>query len=99
MPDQRQAAHERNLLDIRALRGDDDAAITTVPPSATVTLVSADWYSEQEFPKRGEYRLSICVFSTSTSMNTVLRRDLRGDFQFSARRQMNCTEIVLLIVV
>src|SRR6267143_6034558 len=26
MPDQRQAAHERNLLDVRALRGDDDAA-------------------------------------------------------------------------
>src|ERR1700674_579898 len=26
MPDQRQAAHERNLLDVGALRGDDDAA-------------------------------------------------------------------------
>ncbi len=45
--------------------------ITTVPPSETVTFVSADCVSRAGVPCTRGIPLSICVFSTSTSMYTV----------------------------
>ena len=45
--------------------------ITTVPPSPISTLVCADCVSRAGMPLTSGIPLSICVFSTSTSMKTV----------------------------
>jgi len=89
MPDQRQAAHERNLLDIRALRGDDDAANYDGTPSATVTLVSADWVFRAGIPKRGN-TVTSAYSPPALHEHRAFGRDLRVTSSFSTA-SMNCT--------
>src|SRR5579883_1782659 len=73
--------------------------MTTVPPSATRTFVSADCVSSAGIPCTRGMPLSICVFSTSTSMNTVPSAVICGVTSSFKTASMNCTEMVLLMVV
>src|SRR5260370_119589 len=72
---------------------------TTVPPSGTRIFVSSDCVSNAGTPWMRGMPWSICVFSTNTSMKTVPSAVICGVTSSFSTASMNCTEIVLLIVV
>src|SRR5437870_13448584 len=73
--------------------------ITTVPPSLITTWASNDWVSSAGMPCTRGMPALIAVFSTRTIIEMVPSAVICGVTSSFSTASMNCTEMVLLIVV